>query len=477
VNSLRKNRLAALFASLLLLCAFIASCENVSLLEDASSGTYSDGVSDTTSVDVESLLKYIGGEITIAVPESQQLAFSTNPNTDDIIGLTSMARNDLLAEKCGLELKIKTVSAENVLTELDAAQKAGLNYADILCLPAKTLSALADGEYLFNLLSSPDFKLDSNYINTTAAKEMAGNKTLYMLFDNATLFYDETWVVFYDKQLVSGTGLADPAKLAASGQWTWDEFIKYSEAVAQKVMSKGSPDTATDVFGFSSYNNTADLPLAIWESCGIPLFGETYGGPVTLKADAAVLKNSAKELQNIYFHKSRFPLQGEEAAAAFKKGRMGFFIYKLGFSAALVETGRDWGILPLPKYSADQNGYRSYVDPNAYAFAIPANAANPQRSILALNMLCAASKDTMRKAVYDKYVNLYFTNNAATVMLNTIMDSVYFDFAAIHASGMPAIANVSTNVVIDAVSKKGSDFSFTNEALSAFEKYASEKFK
>jgi ABC-type glycerol-3-phosphate transport system substrate-binding protein len=84
------------------------------------------------------------------------------------------------------------------------------------------------------------------------AKSMAGSNTLYMLFDNSTQFYDETWVVFYDKQLVSNTGLTDPSVLAASGKWTWEAFLNYSEAVAQKVMSKGSPDTATDIFGYAS---------------------------------------------------------------------------------------------------------------------------------------------------------------------------------------------------------------------------------
>lgn len=477
VNSLRKNRLAASFVCLLLSCTFIASCENVSLPENAVSDANSDAVSETSSVDVDSLLKYVGGEITIAITEDQQIAFSSDPNTDDIIGAASVARNDLLAEKCGITLKTKVVSADNVLSEIDAAKKAGMNYADILCLSAKTLSELADGGYLFNLLSFPEFKFDSNYINADAAKSMAGNNTLYMLFDNSSQFYDETWVVFYDKQLVAGTGLADPAKLVSSGQWTWDEFIKYSEAVAQKVMNKGSPDTATDIFGFSSYSNNTDLPLAIWESCGFKLFGETYGSPVTVKADTTELKNSAKALQNIYFNKSRFSLQGEEAVNAFKNGRIGFFIYKLGFSAALTQTGRDWSILPLPKFTADQIGYRSYVDPHANALAVPINAADPQKSILALNMLCAASKETMRKAIYNKYVNLYFTNNTSTVMLNTIMDSAYFDFAAIYASGMPKIAAISTNIIIDAVSKKGSEFIITTDTRTAFESYAVEKFK
>lgn len=480
VNLLRKNRLAALLLCLLFSCSFIASCENVSLPESTedSASESSEATSDTSSsIDAESPLQYVGGEFTIAITEDQKNAFGTDPNTDDIIGLGSLSRNEQLAEKCGIELKLKVVSADNVMAEMEEAKKAGTSYADILCLPAETLASLADGGYLYNLLASQNLKVDSNFLNTTAAKSMAGNNTLYMLFDSATQFYDESWVVFYDKQLVSGTGLPDPAVLAASGQWTWEEFLKYSEAVAQKVMSKGSPDVATDVFGYASYNSDTELPLTIWESCGIKLFGDTYGSTVSFRRTLSELNEYAGTLQSVYLNKSRLSLQGDEAVKAFKNGRLGFFIYKLGFSSSLAQSGRDWSILPLPKYSAQQSNYNSYIDPNAYAFAVPANVANPQKSILALNMICAASKDTMRKAVYDKYVNLYFTNNTSTIMLNTIMDSAYFDFAAIHASGMPKIADISTKIIIDFVTKKGSKYTFTTDTKTLFERYVAEKFK
>jgi hypothetical protein len=219
------------------------------------------------------------------------------------------------------------------------------------------------------------------------------------------------------------------------------------------------------------------LPLAIWESCGIKLFGDTYGSTVGFRKTLAEINEYADTLQGIYQHKSRLPLAGEESVNAFKNGRLGFFIYKLGFSSALAQSGRDWGILPLPKYNAEQSGYNSYIDPNAYALAVPANAANPEKSVLALNMLCAASKDTMKVALYNEYVNLYFTNNTATVMLGAIMDSAYFDFVVIHAAGMPKIADISTKIITEFVSKKGSKYTFTTDTKTLFERYVTEKFK
>ena len=480
MNLLRKNKPAAFLLCLLLSCSIIASCENVSLPESSTDSTSSATTSGGTSSPTDSVdpsLKYVGGEFTIAITSEQQVPFSADPNTDDIIGLASLARNDKLSEACGIDLKYKVVSAETVSADMDAAKMAGVNYADILCLPARTLSKLADGGYLYNLLSSPNFNIEEAYINSQAAKSMAGNNTLYMLFDSSSQYYEETWAVFYDKQLVEGTGLPDPASVVKSGQWTWSEFIKYSEAVSQKTMSKGSPDTATDIFGFSSYNNTAELPLIIWESCGFKLFGDTFGSPVTFKADTAELNKHAKALQNIYLSKSRFPIQGEDAISAFKNGRLGFFVYKLGFSSALAQSGRDWGILPLPKYTVEQTSYNSYVDPNAHALAIPATATDPNKSVLALNMLCATSKDSMKEALYNKYVNLYFTNNTSTVMLDAVMNSVYFDFATIYASGMPAIADVTTKIIVDVVSKKGSEYTLIPKTKTEFQNYAAKVFK
>ncbi|MDD4163727.1 MAG: extracellular solute-binding protein [Eubacteriales bacterium] len=470
-----------------ILLTMLVSCENVSGISNAE--TSEKNIEEERVTELPESPAYEGTDFIIAVPEDRKPLFSSEEDSESIVKTAVYERNRLIINKYGINIDTKSVSAGKISEYMKDAETAGMQFADMLCFPGSTTVSLADQGFLLNLLSSPHFDINAEYIDTESAKSITTNNSLYMLYDSTTQYYEQSWVVFYDKKLITDRGLTDPAMLAATGEWTWEKFLFYSETIAEKVMNKGSPDLATDIFGFGAYDNDRELPLAMWESGGIPMFKDTYKNEVKLTDDLTGVKEKLDNLESIYTSKSLYPLAGTNVKKAFLEGRLAFFIGTLQFSAELTEAmeptpnsentryQREWGLLPLPKLNVQQKKFCSFIDVNAYAISIPSNVSDPQKSITMLNAFCAASGGAIKKAVYDKYVNLFFQNNTSTVLLETVMDTKHFDMAALYGSAMSTVADISTNLIIGAIAENGVIDRPISDKLPGFTKFSQEKFK
>lgn len=468
-------RAVAILISLMMIGGILTSCENVTMPSE--SAEVSEGKPEEEHVEqLPHTQQYAGTEFTVAIPEKKEYIFSEEESIS-IVNTAVSERNKLITDKYGVSLDVKTVNSEEILDKMQKAAEAGTKYADMVCFPGNTLVTLSDNGLIYNLLSSDNFNIESKYINTSAVKSVTANNSLYMLFDSTSQYYDNAWVVFYDKGIIEELKLQDPYILASEGKWTWAKLLEYSEVAADKVLKKGSPDLAKDIFGYGSQYNEDELPLVMWESCGIPIFGDTYKKPVAVNADLTEVNETVAMLDKIYSSKSRYILEHTEAENAFSEGRLAFFIYKLEYAAAIADSEREWGILPLPKKDNTQENYCTFIDPAAYALAIPANGVDEEKSITILNAFCAASGEAVKKAVYDKYVNLFFRNNESTIMLKTIFDTGYFDMAAIYGSAMDEVAATSTNIIRDAIIKNNPINTSISKRKASFARFSKEKFK
>ena len=469
-----KIRIQTLFLCILLLGFLLGACENVVLPEESEAEP-----EDQEQEQIDRLpdkQEYAGYNFIVAVTENSEGLFFNPESSESLVKTAVDTRNRLVTEKYGIIIETRMIKENEAEADIKTAAEAGEQYADLLCLSGEALVSLADGGLLYNLLESEDFDIEAKYVETENAINIAVNNALYMIYDSATQYYDDIWVVFCNRELVADAELTDPALLAETGLWTWQRFLDYSERIAYSVVNKGSPDLKTDIFGYASYHSDETLSLVMWESCGIPMFGDTYLQPVTVREELTAVNEAAALLKTVFNSKSRFPLQQNAAVEAFNEGRVAFFIHRLEYAAALESAEIEWCLLPLPMRSVEQEGYKSFTDTKAIAMAIPANVTDPQRSVVLMNAFCAASGEAMKKAVYNKYVNLFFQNNTSTVMLETVLDTAYFDMAALYGSRNKKVAEISVDVIVSAISSNGVIDRAIENLKDSFEKYSAEKF-
>lgn len=337
-------------------------------------------------------------------------------------------RNNLLTQYLGLTVSCTIVSADKLESELKAAADSGSQYADVICAPASVLSRLAAAGLLENLYSLPYADFDAPYLDDSALARQSAGGRLYYYCGAVTQAAKADVGIFYNKALAGAAGV-DPYKTARAGALTWS-------ALGAMVAAVGDGGAG----GICSLLDEGGLAAAVYGSSGRDLTAFDKTGAKSA-LDAAAAQSTAAILSEIFGGKYAPALSAEKAVDAFKNGTLGFLVGSLDTVESLDGCKQEWGLLPLPKHSADQAGYASFVGGEALGVAVPRCCANSAFSGFALNALLAASEDSLEDALKTTYVNYYFWSNDAAVMLNAICRSARYDVGVSYAS-VEAVANV-----------------------------------
>jgi len=481
-----KRRLFAIIALLLLI--FTIGCENVEYLES------SQAMPDE-SVDIydqlESELPPLHDGESPTVPKQdfkiitdKKSVFTNDETNSGAINKAIDDRNAFLKSKYGANVVIKEVESNKVAEGLKAAYESGLEYCDLLAISAKETVKLYASGLLTDMNTLPEFNPENEYFDKKNATELATNGTFYMLPDPTAMVYEEMYVYFYNRDLVNKIGGADPESLVIQGKWTWDAFNEIAKESAPAVYNKTSADLEKDVFGFGAYYLEGTYPLVMWSSSGKKLIDNTYKNPVGLSMEMNDIVTVAEYMMSSYNSRGKYPMDGNSAEDAFHNGRLAFFCNKLSYFYALRDgttKGSNFGMLPIPKYSEEQDGYNCFVSTDARVFSVPITVDNDEierkRFVSAvISATCASGNNTIPKAFANHHIGFYLNDNSETLVFNTILDSLTFDFANVYGSGIWQIRNATTTAIVDYLDIGSGLVNSINYAKANFESYCQTNF-
>ncbi len=481
-----KKIIAILLVALTLI--FAIGCENVEYIEssqpsESSQSIYEELESQLPSIEVDE--NGIIKEQTFTIATDEPSIFYNEETASGSVSKAVEERNTFLWDRYGAKIEIKEISPSRLTNELKSAVESGTEYCDLICLSAKNSAKLATSGFLYDMNTLPNFNIESAYFDENNAKTLATNSSLYLLPDPTAQYYDELNVLYFSRELVNNIGGKDPESLVMQGKWTWDAFNETARAAAPAVYKKSSADIETDVFGFGMYYGEGTYPIIMWGSTGQKLVTDTYKNPVKLSLSVDQISEVCQKLVKVYNTRGKFPLEANDAMKAFANGRLAFFSNKLSYFYALrdgTQKGSEYGVLPMPKYSEEQNGYNCLVSTDAHVFAIPKtleNASEERKNFVSavLQATCAAGRKTIHDAYLANFIGQYLNNNKETVMLQTIIDSATFDFAHIFGSVVSEIRRPTTTAVADYIDFGSALGTSVSRAEAGFNKYCEENFK
>lgn len=430
-----KQKLICLLLCLSLLCFAACEAESGEISGDISSVAPDSTSSKTDSQWIEGLYdadgKYSGETISI-ISTSKSLFYSEE---NDPLGRAVIQRNLLLRQYLDLNVSCTEKSAEKIAKELAAAIDNGTQYADLICAPVSTLSELAAQGLLENIYTLPYLDLNAEYIDVKGLAEQTALNTAYMYCGELTGSINACVGLFYNKAAVEAAGV-DPAQLAKSGNLTWDALA----AMVQSVVGG-------DVRGIDSLLGEEELAAAIYGSSGngfVAADGTRLSSVYNSEAGVATAR-IIKEL----FSDPKYSSQYDYTTAAdmFKKGKIAFLLADMSSVSFFDGSGTEWGLVPLPKHSDEQESYASFVGDNALAVAVPRGCKDSGFSAFALNALLAASSGKLNAALKTTYINYHFWSNTAAVMLDVICDTAKFDLGVCYSS-QSAVSAVSVTPIV-----------------------------
>ncbi len=320
---------------------------------------------------------------------------------------------------------IGTLSA-SVLAGDDAIQIGG-GYGYRLALSS------LDGSYQ-NLNEMPhiDFSQPWWPSNINEAGNLGG--ALYMALGNIdTMYYDVTYVQYFNKVLAEEMKLPDLYQLVRDGKWTIDKLDSLCKDAAKDINGDTVMDT-NDRFGYVSLRNmevdafldSCQVKITERDSDGMPVLTGLTQHYVDVQQRVSSL---LKQDYVMYAASDSVPTDD-----MFRSSQVLFTGDKLQKSHGFRDMETDFGILPYPKWDEAQDGYRTYnALGNATSIVVPITADPEMMGCIVEALAYLGWKDVLPEYYNKALKGKSARDDESGEMLDIIFDNIHFDFTQFYS--------------------------------------------
>ena len=376
---------------------------------------------------------YGGGSFLIATPKPALIVSDDTVST--VMSKELETRNNYIKDQYNLNISAKNVSSDIMYDEIKVAVKSVTYYADLIMIPQADLGSYATAGNIVNLASLPDFNADGKYYNASSVEAGGGNSKIYGVAGAASIDTDSLSAVFFNKTMLSSITEDDVYAMVDDSSWTWDKFIEYANAVSDGSHSVGYQNTSLYI---------EDL---IFVSAGMKYTAVVDGDMPQIAFTAEQADPIVELIKSITGHSSKYT-DNLSAISAFASGNTLFLIDKLSTMETIANSACDWGILPLPKKSAEQAGYYTLVSPeDSMVFAVVPTVSDSQKSANILAMLNIAAYGDGAEAYADEALNYYLRDNDSAATVELIVNSATYDLAYGFASTYDAVSTATYQAI------------------------------
>ena len=287
--------------------------------------------------------------------------------------------------------------------------------------------------YLWTDLDYLDFTKDYwfDYINE---KLTIGGKVVTAVSAANLSSYSATTVILFNKKLIEDYTLEDPYQLVRDGKWTWDKFAEFGHKATFDVNGDGAMTKDDDAWGY--YGQGRQVVQDLLLSAGQLLVSKDADDIPYFDLDMNeefinVLDRSIKMMYDgdpFWKHWDDGDIS-ESGVTALQENRALMLDCTFGSISRLRDMEADFGVLPYPKYTEDQEKYISRIlDLYLSMFPSPSSleAANCMAAVLEA-MSSYALRYTIPEYYEIRLKTKYARDQESGEMFDIIMSNRVFD--------------------------------------------------
>lgn len=280
----------------------------------------------------------------------------------------------------------------------------------------------------------------------TEESSSVGGKIYYLTGEISPNAISNMYAVFYNKDLLEGENIADPAPLVEGKEWTVDKLIE---------LSSGMYDDVDGVDG-KSVGDRFGLTFSWWAAESIVKgagFTIAEGGdgetPIMLSDElsSSALSDFVKRFSWLCTTNDVFndPNYNVEAFDAFYDDRAAFWIEIVNNSEyAKKAEGVNLGFLPMPLLDSEQEGYITPLGNSYSNYAIARSCDDDESAAAVLTALAYYGQTLVTPEVYECYFG--DADDGATEIFDIMLKTMRCDIDRVFANELrnvgeePAIA-------------------------------------
>lgn len=339
--------------------------------------------------------------------------------------ITGESLNDSMIERCtATEEKLGCVIevTDGDLGRIKSNVAAGDDFAHVTYVDLSNIMNMVVSGYCLDFYDMPNIELSKVWWDRNAEAKLSFQGQLYYTFNDSIFTHmDNCRAVYFNKQLVNDLGLGNLYEKVDDGTWTMAEMFRCGVAAV------------ADLDGNGVWNNQDRYGTLMWGVTGI-------GEMLLTGCDSEIMLQGDDGNPYFYCFTERFAEIYEKVLDFIKKDHNYFtsdvnaFMNgkSLFFGAALNSTGpmrameTDFGILPAPKYTEDQEKYWN-VSPNAHAMMLPVTITDTEFAGTVMEELAYQSSISLLPAYFDIMLKgKSARDEESEAMLDLIHDSISY---------------------------------------------------
>ena len=328
---------------------------------------------------------------------------------DELINDAVFTRNAFLEDVLGV--KIVGTADTAVHTKASTLLGASIDQFDVMLPMMNDAAPLVLSGFFVPLNSIETLQLDREWWDQRANDQLSiGHKLYFTTGDISMLDNDCTQAIIFNLDVVSDFDLENPYTLVKNGTWTMDALQQMGRAVTDD-----NATAYTDMWGFHVNTNGATglyisggQHLVNKDENDLPILGVTGESASNVVAKIKELMNDSNCSIIIENYTAASQADGfyncyRAAAWAIAEGKALFRYMSMSDTLRLADyKACQYGILPSPKFSADQDGYASLVSTLAVpGVCIPNTNDDYERIGVILDAMAAKAKEVITGAYYD----------------------------------------------------------------------------
>ncbi len=430
-----KSFLALFLATVMLLSVFTACAD-----ETDGKDTDTEGTSAETESDVKDELPsitYDGEEIRLLIYTTD---YTNNVHvfdeiSDNVVDLAKYNTVTKIEERFKLNIVEYVESYEYVNNQYRSLIKAGADDYDIIFPDDMHAHYYAEEDLIYDYPSLTYIDLEKDYWDQSLLEYTNIGKNVYYAFGTYDFtYYDLTHCLVFNKDLAASLGCESPYKLVSEGRWTMDAM--YEMAKLATYDDGDGEMTVADSYGYVS--SSKQILPDFWIA----------GGTTAIKLDKDNLPyvdiETNERLHNIidkclsmfwdgeiwYVSTDQNGNQSANHELLFESEHALFADYTFHYIGQLSDCEADYGIVPFPKYDADQKEYYSRVEAGAALACVPTSNAAPDMAGLLIEAMASTGYQEILPAYYEKALRSRNARDEESQhMLDLVFKTRVYDFA------------------------------------------------
>ncbi len=371
--------------------------------------------------------------------------FTEEDLAKDVVKQSVFATYDKVQERLGVEFQWKFVNggwgARNTFAKDVETAREDKPY-DLMCCYNLVPYLLAQKGFCANLYGSQYLDFSAPWWPDALIDEILLNDTIYAVTEsNQYGLLLNMMAMFFNTDLLDSKGLESPYDLVDNNQWTFDKFASMIKETYEDTNGDGKFDSG-DIYGF--INQSTSKSDAWFYALGYK-YSEMQGDQlVSLVNDPSIQEYIDKML---VFYDSKDVMKADVPEfGGVKQGQMFFDKRAVFYSAAVItaswiaelESDVKYGVVPMPKGSAEQDRYYTHISNSYNTWCVSDNVADLDCSSAVLECLASEEYRTVGPLYYETYVKLrYASDEKLAPMYDLVRDSVTFDLVYLCSCAYP----------------------------------------